>query len=230
MNTKGKILIVDDEPDIVEFIEAVLEKEGYQVTSAESADAALQSMESGKPDLIILDLKLPGVSGFDLCKILKSKDETSGIPLVILSGKYLRPEDKVQALDIGADDYITKPFYGGELLARIKAVLRRIDYKGEDVNILKSGTSLEVNIPEHTARISGKTIKLTPKEFDLLVMFLKKKNHVLKREFLLESIWGYEYLGTTRTVDVHVRRLREKLGTLSKKIQTVETIGYKFIE
>jgi DNA-binding response OmpR family regulator len=230
MDTKGKVLIVDDEPDIVEFIEAVLEKEGYQVVSAESADDALQNIESGKPDLIILDLKLPGVSGFDLCKILKSKDETSDIPLVILSGKYLRPEDKVQALDIGADDYITKPFYGGELLARIKAVLRRIDYKGEAVSILKSGTSLEVNIPEHTVRISGKTIKLTPKEFDLLVMFLKKKNHVLKREFLLESIWGYGYFGTTRTVDVHIRRLREKMGPLSKKIQTVEKIGYKFIE
>ena len=228
MSPKEKILIVDDEPDIVEFIVAVLEKEGYRIKTAESADVALQSIEKDKPDLVILDLKLPGVSGFDLCKILKSKKETSGIALVILSGKYVRPEDKVEALDIGADDYVTKPFYGGELLARVRAVLRRVDYKGEEKSILKSD-KIEVNIPEHTVKVSGDSVKLTPKEFDLLVMFLKKKNHVLKRQFLLETIWGYGYFGTTRTVDVHVRRLRGKLGSISKKIQTIESIGYKFI-
>lgn len=230
METKGTILVVDDEPDIVEYIVAVLEKEGYKINTAGSSDDALESIESEKPDLAILDLKLPGVSGYDLCRILKSKNETSDIPLIILSGKFIRPEDKIEALDIGADDYVTKPFSGGELLARMRAVLRRADYRGEEGNILKSGNSLEVNIGEHTVKHSGKLVRLTPKEFDLLVMFLKKKNHVLKREFLLESVWGYEYFGTSRTVDVHVRRLREKLGGASKKIETVETIGYKFVD
>ena len=230
MANREKILIVDDEPDIVEFIEAVLDKEDYEVSTAGSSDEALRGIEKSRPDLIILDLKLPGVSGFDLCRILKSKNETAGIPMIILSGKYIQPDDKVNALEIGADDYITKPFYGKELLARIKAVLRRVDQPAGDGNLLKAGKALEVNIAEHTVKVAGSEIRLTPKEFGLLVMFLRKKNQVLKREFLLESVWGYGYYGTTRTVDVHVRRLREKLEGIKKNIRTVESMGYKFVE
>ena len=223
-----KIFVVDDEPDIVELIKITLEKEDYAVEIAGSADETLHKIERSKPDLFIVDLKLPGVSGYDLCRILKSKEETSGIPIIILSGRYIRPEERAKGIELGADDYMTKPFYGGELIARIKSVLKRMDYKNENGEIINCD-GLIVNPDEHTTYIDQKEIKLTPKEFDLLVMLLKKRNKVLKREFLLETVWGYEYAGSTRTVDMHIARLREKLGEhFSKRLQTVGGMGYKW--
>ncbi|MEW6040867.1 MAG: response regulator transcription factor [Elusimicrobiota bacterium] len=225
------ILVVDDEEDIVELIKVTLEKEDYKVITSSSADAAMQEIEKSKPDLIILDLKLPGISGLELCKILKSRQDTQGIPIIMLTGKYVKPEERAGGIELGSDDYMTKPFYGGELTARVKAVLRRGEYKaGEDKIIKIEGEiPIEINLPERTVNCADKMLNLTPKEFDLLVFIVKRKNKVLSREIILESVWGFEYFGTTRTVDMHIARLRSKLGPAGKRIQTVETIGYKFV-
>jgi len=230
-----KILVIDDEPEIVKLVQQILESEGFGFDYAYSSDSAFQKIEKGKPDLIILDLKLPGVGGKELCQILKKREETSDIPIIMLSGKYLKPQDRTEGLEMGADDYITKPFYGNELVARVKAILRRLDYGKETEEALKtSNGEIIINITTHTAQTKEgnkyKDLLLTPKEFDLLFTLLKKKNRVLDRNYLMESVWGLGYFGTTRTVDVHIGNLRQKLGSYADKIETIEGIGYKFID
>lgn len=225
---KQKILVVDDEPDLVELVKDVLERNDYSVISAGNADLAIKKVRESKPDLIILDLNLPGIGGIEVCRILKRDKETSSIPIVMLTVKSAEI-DKIAGLEAGADDYITKPFSTGELVARVKAVLRRILYVGEQGEVLALG-DIRLDTTERTVYVKNKQISLTPKEFDLLYLLMKKKGKVLSRTFLMENIWGYEYLGGTRTVDVHVRHLREKLGEEAKRIETVEGVGYKFIE
>ncbi|MDI6641388.1 MAG: response regulator transcription factor [Elusimicrobiota bacterium] len=220
---------------IVELIKITLEKEGYKVHTAKSADEALQTIERNSPQLILLDLKLPGVFGQDLCRILKSKEEAQGIPIIMVTGRYVKPEERAAGIELGADDYIIKPFYSGELLARARAVLRRGEYKMGQKTLKVYGSSssgdLIVDLQEHTVKIGKRFIHLTPKEFDLLVVLVSKKNKLLTRDFLLESVWGMEYFGTPRTVDMHIAKLRHKLSLpFNKKIQTVETLGYKFVD
>ena len=225
---KQKILVVDDEPDLVELVKDVLERNDYSVISAGNADLAIKKVRQSKPDLIILDLNLPGIGGIEVCRILKRDKKTSSIPIIMLTVKSTET-DKIAGLEAGADDYMTKPFSTGELVARVKAVLRRILYVGEQKEVLVSG-DIRLDSTEHMVYVKNKPIDLTPKEFNLLYLLMKKKGKVLSRTFLMENIWGYEYLGGTRTVDVHVRHLREKLGKEAEKIETIEGVGYKFVD
>lgn len=225
---KQKILVVDDEPDLVELVKDVLERNDYSVISARNADLAIKKIRESKPDLIILDLNLPGIGGIEVCRILKEDRKTSSIPIIMLTVKSTET-DKIAGLEAGADDYMTKPFSTAELVARTRAVLRRILYAGEPGEVLVSG-DIRLDSTEHMVYVADEQIDLTPKEFNLLYLLMKKKGKVLSRTFLIENIWGYEYLGGTRTVDVHVRHLREKLGEEGKKVETVEGVGYKFVE
>ena len=225
---KQKILVVDDEPDLVELVKDVLERNDYLVISARNADLAIKKVRESKPDLIILDLNLPGIGGIEVCRILKRDKKTSAVPIIMLTVKSTET-DKIAGLEAGADDYMTKPFSTAELVARTRAVLRRILYVGEPGEVLVSG-DIRLDSTEHMVYVKDEQIDLTPKEFNLLYLLMKKKGKVLSRTFLIENIWGYEYLGGTRTVDVHVRHLREKLGEEGKKVETVEGVGYKFIE
>lgn len=236
--SKQLILIVDDEQDIQELTKLILVQEGFMVSSASTADQTIEMVSSQKPDLILLDLKLPGISGLEICRILKNDQKTSSIPVIMLTGKYIKPEERAHGLDMGADDYIIKPYSAKELTARIRAVLRRIDKEDEkEEELSTSDDSIVINIATHSVIVtesngsqSKKVLSLTPKEFGLLWTFFKKKNHVLDRNFLCETVWGYEYYGTTRTVDVHIAHLREKLGEYGKRIETVEALGYKFVD
>lgn len=235
---KQIILVVDDEHDILTMTDMILGQEGYEVVTAENADQAIQQVRNKRPDLILLDLKLPGIGGMEVCRILKEDEKTSQIPIIMLTGKYIKPEERAEGLDMGADDYIIKPFSVKELTARMRAVLRRMDHKSEPEEVIKTNDeSIIINLATHTVDIrlhpqenNRKILSLTPKEFDLLYTFVKKRNHVLNRNFLCEYVWGHEYFGTTRTVDVHIAHLREKLGYLGKKIETIEAIGYKFVD
>ncbi len=225
---KQRILVVDDEPDLVELVKDVLERNDFSVISARNADFAIKKVRESKPDLIILDLNLPGIGGIEVCRILKRDKKTSSIPIIMLTVKSTET-DKIAGLEAGADDYMTKPFSTGELVARTKAVLRRTLYAGEQGEVLVSG-DIRLDSTEHAVYVMDKRIDLTPKEFNLLYLLMKKKGKVLSRSFLIENIWGYEYVGGSRTVDVHVRHLREKLGEDGAKIETVEGVGYKFVE
>lgn len=224
---KNRILIVDDEPDILRVVKDVLESEHYDVQVAKNALETFRRLKDFVPDCIVLDLKLPGIDGLEICRTLKSDDKYRLIPILILSTKS-EETDKILGLELGADDYVTKPFSSGELVARIKAILRRRNIAQEDSPSMISSGDLEMDMTEHTVRIKGKHVDLSPKEFELLYMLMKKKGKALNRRFFIESIWGYEYFGTTRTVDVHVNGLREKLGKHGSKIKTIEGTGYKF--
>jgi len=236
--TGKTILVVDDEKEIVTLIKEFLKVEGYKVLVAGSADEAFSKIEKTKPDLIILDLKLPGLDGREVAKILKSKDDTAAIPIVMLTGKFIKPEERAAGFELGADDYMTKPFYGKELVLRVKAILSRIDYgKEADEKLLACDGNLIIDLSRHVVKIRVKpgadqwqAVVLTPKEFDILYLLVKKRNRVLNRDFILKSVWGYEYFGTTRTVDMHIANIRQKLANFGDKIETVGGVGYKFTE
>ncbi|MGB9840540.1 winged helix-turn-helix domain-containing protein [Thermovenabulum sp.] len=226
-----KILIVDDEPNILELLKFNLENNGFKVIKALNGEQALELIKLEKPDLILLDVMLPGIDGYELCKILRRKTDTSEIPIILITAKN-EEIDKILGLEIGADDYITKPFSVRELIARVKAVLRRVEKKEKGENTIRiSDICIEVDKFEVT--VDGRKIDLTPKEFQLLKLFAQNPGRVFSRDYLLEKIWGYDYLGDTRTVDVHIRHLRQKLGDEQdepKYIETVRGIGYKFKE
>jgi len=224
--SKKKIMVVDDEPDILRVVKDVLSSEGYAVVTAENASETFRKFKEGLPDLVILDLKLPGTGGLEICKSLKGDVKSSQIPIIILSTKS-DESDKVVGLELGADDYVTKPFSSGELVARVKAVLRRREFKQEQYDVITVG-ELILDLSKRTVTCKKNILELTPKEFELLYLLMKKQSKVLSRRFLIESIWGYEYFGTTRTVDVHIKSLREKLGKSAKHIVTIEGMGYKF--
>ncbi len=226
---KKKILLVDDEKTLVKTLTYNLEKDGYQVISAYDGEEALNKVESDNPDLIILDLMLPGVDGFEVCRrVRKSMD----LPIIMLTAKG-DDIDKILGLELGADDYLTKPFNPRELLARVKAILRRSEPQGSSLkNILKI-QDLQVDLYQHKVRVKGEEIDLTSKEFALLNLMASNPGRVYSREQLLEQIWGYNYYGDARTVDVHIRHLREKIESDPSNPRYVLTVwgtGYKFRE
>jgi two-component system, OmpR family, alkaline phosphatase synthesis response regulator PhoP len=223
-----QIFVVEDEKDLVELLTYNLEKDGYRVLSEMDGDNALKKIPEKMPDLVLLDLMLPKTDGLTVCKTLKSNPKTSHIPVVMLTAKG-EESDKIVGLELGADDYVTKPFSVKELLARVRAVLRRFSksQEGEPVQKFKE---LTLNRAKHEVVLKGQKLDLTAKEFELLDYFLTHAGRVLSRDVLLNNVWGYDYFGTTRTVDVHVRRLREKLGAYDKHIQTVKGYGYLFKE
>lgn len=227
---KDYILIVDDEEHILELLQFNLEKEGYFIKSAHSGKEALIQIKKKKPILIVLDLMMPEIDGLTVVKLLKREEKTSGIPIILLTAKS-EEFDKVLGLELGADDYMTKPFSMRELAARIKALLRRTSYTGEKVLGKEENSfayeNLFVDFENYTAYISQVKLALTLKEFELLRCLILNENKVLTRDYLLDKIWGYEYFGETRTVDVHIRHLRIKLKEYGDMIETVRGVGYR---
>lgn len=227
---KEKILVVDDEEHIVELIKFNLESAGYEVFTANNGIDAVDIAIGNRPKLILLDLMLPGMDGFDVCKELKRNRETKNISVIMLTAKS-EELDKILGLELGADDYITKPFSVREMLARVKAVLRRSTNSEEEENIVFQAGNLTVNFERHEVLIGDKKIELSLKEFELLQILIKNKGKILNREMLLDKIWGYEYIGETRTVDVHIRYLRKKIEEDDKNpkyIETIRGVGYRF--
>lgn len=224
----GKILVVDDEAHIRELVKFNLERAGYIVSEADNGLAAIQSAKV-KPDLIVLDLMLPGIDGLEVCRALKSERDTSGIPVIMLTARD-DEFDKVVGLELGADDYLTKPFSPRELVARVKAVLRRSQKAPLPEGEFIIG-NLRLNFSRYESFLGKEKLELTPKEYDLLKLLVTNTGKVFTREQLLEKVWGYEYFGDTRTVDVHIRHLRAKLEqdqTIADAVETVRGIGYRF--
>ena len=224
-----KVLIIDDEMHIVELLRFNLETSGYKtIYSYDGFDGFIKAKEE-KPDLILLDWMLPNISGIEVLKKIRQDADLKKIPVIMLTAKNME-DDKVEGLEIGADDYITKPFSIKELLARITSVMRRYGMNtGKESEELTAG-NLKLNLTKHEVKINDKKVDLTLKEFELLKLLLKNRGKVLSRNFLLDEIWGYEYYGETRTVDVHIRYLRKKLeeaGADEKYIETIRGVGYK---
>jgi two-component system alkaline phosphatase synthesis response regulator PhoP len=226
---KEKILIVDDEKDIIKMLEYNLKKEGFRTVSACDGEEALDLVKEEHPDIIILDLMLPGIDGLEVCKILKKELKTSLIPIIMLTAKS-QETDKIVGLELGADDYVTKPFSPRELIARIKAVLRRMKEKEKLPEILHIG-DLTIDFSKITASVKNKPVELTAKEFELLKTLIQVKGRVLSRDYLLENIWGFDKAMEieTRTVDVHIRTLRRKIKSEAQRIVTVKNYGYRFL-
>ena len=230
MVAKQKILIVDDDNNIAELISLYLTKECFDTKIVNDGEEALLAYKTYSPNLILLDLMLPGIDGYQVCREIRAKDN---IPIIMLSAKG-EVFDKVLGLELGADDYIMKPFDSKEMVARVKAVLRRYQPAKTEKPVtaalkMVSYTDLEVNLSNYSVVYMGETIDMPPKELELLYFLASSPNQVFTREQLLDNIWGYEYIGDTRTVDVHVKRLREKIKDHAGwGITTVWGIGYKF--
>lgn len=226
---KEKILIVEDEKDIVKMLDYNFKKEGFRIVSCNDGERALDLANREHPDLILLDLMLPGMDGLEVCKALKKQDKTASIPIIMLTSKA-QESDKIVGLELGADDYVTKPFSPRELIARIKAVLRRMKEKEKMPEVLKIG-DLAIDFSKILVSVKDKTVELTAKEFELLVTLIKAKGRVLSRDYLLDTIWGFDHAADiqTRTIDVHIRTLRKKLKNETKRIITVKNYGYRFL-
>lgn len=225
-----QILIVDDEESIRELLAYNLNKAGYRVLTAGDGTTALQMVEEGV-DLVLLDIMLPGMDGFEVCRHLKEHKSTAQIPVIMLTAKD-EEIDKVLGLELGADDYAVKPFSMRELLSRIKAVLRRSNVQIEKQDNQLTIGPLRMDFDAYTAFLQSEALSLTPKEYELLKLFLTNIGRAYSRDELLEKIWGYEYYGDTRTVDVHIRHLRAKLQNdpiIASSIETVRGIGYRFV-
>jgi two-component system OmpR family response regulator len=224
----ARILVVEDDLNLLATLKYNFLKEGYDVVTAVDGAGALETARREKPDLMVLDIMLPGLSGFEVCRILRK--ETS-VPILMLTAK-VEEVDKIVGLEIGADDYMTKPFSMRELLARVRAMLRRAEMARPEPELkhaLRIG-ELEIDIARHQASLKGETLELSPKEFDLLAFLAQNKGLVFSRERLLEKVWGYDYAGETRTVDVHIRWLRQKIESepaQPKLLVTVRGTGYK---
>jgi phosphate regulon transcriptional regulator PhoB len=222
---KAKILVVDDEPDVVQLIEYNLRAAGYDAIHALDGEEALNKARTSSPDLIILDLMLPEVEGFDVCKILRREPGTSAIPIVMLTAKASET-DRVLGLELGADDYVTKPFSPRELVLRVKRLLRNAAPQEDSSERLQIG-ELSIDVPRHQATVEGRPVDLTATEFRLLTVLVKRRGRVQSREQLLRDVWEYDTRVDTRTVDTHMRRLREKLGSAAKYLDTVRGVGYR---
>lgn len=224
----AEILVIDDEKDIVEAIEYSLTKEGFRIAKAYDGHNGLRLAREKMPDLVLLDLMLPGISGIEVCKSLKKDPKTANLPVIILTAKG-EEIDKIVGLELGADDYVTKPFSMRELVARVKSILKRYGVKSLPVKPAVKFADLQIDSEKHEVLANGKPVELTAKEFSLLKFLAENKDKVFSRERLLDAIWGIEVAIETRTVDVHMRRLREKLGKAGKHLKTLRGVGYKFI-
>jgi two-component system, OmpR family, alkaline phosphatase synthesis response regulator PhoP len=223
-----KILIVDDEEHIRELLKYNLDKSGYRCIMAENGLDALKIVKDQRPRLVLLDLMLPKMDGYEVCKAIRKDNEISSTPVIILSAKD-EEFDKILGLELGADDYITKPFSVREVLARVKAILRRTSL--EPIQRSYTFGNLTIDFEKHVVSKSDVKVELTLKEFELVEILIKNKGRVMTRDLLLDKIWGYEFVGETRTVDVHIRHLRQKIEDDDKNpkfIETIRGIGYRF--
>ena len=224
----SRVLVIEDEPDIRKTIDYNLSKESFKVVQASSIEEGEKALAANKIDVIILDLMLPDGSGLTLCRDIKSEPKTKNIPVIILTAKT-EEVDRVVGFELGADDYVTKPFSVRELILRVKAILKRgVSTEENTDNIEHSFGELTINYDEHQAYILDQEISLTALEFKLLKHLINRKGRVQTRDQLLEDVWGYSSNVTTRTVDTHIKRLREKLGSVGDHIQTIRGVGYRF--
>ena len=221
-----KVFIVEDEPDLRDTLKYNLENEGFSVEAFSNGEDFLSLVDKNKPNLVILDLMLPGLSGLDVCRKLRSNDNYDGIGIVMLTAKS-EEIDRIVGFELGADDYVTKPFSVRELILRVKVLLKKRTDDGANEQILEFGPIL-MNLDAHEVSIDGKIVNLTALEFKLLKHLLKRKGRVQTRDQLLGDVWGYSSEVTTRTVDTHIKRLREKLGEPGDLIQTIRGVGYRF--
>ncbi len=224
----GRILVVEDEPDILELVSYNLKQAGYEVLEAEDGETGLKLAEEKAPIIIVLDLMLPGLDGLEVCRLFKKKATTQNVPVLMLTARA-EEVDRIVGLELGADDYMVKPFSPRELVLRIKAILRRSEDRshGEAQGIIRAG-SLYIEPHDYRATLNGQSLELTTTEFKLLLTLAQRRGRVQSREELLNVVWGYEYQGYSRTVDTHIRRLREKLGPASGLVKTVRGVGYRF--
>jgi DNA-binding response OmpR family regulator len=222
----SQILVVEDDPDIAGLIEHVLRKADYSVHRVTSGAAVLPYLQSQPADLVILDLMLPDMDGLAVCRALRSRSQTAAIPIIMLTARA-EEADRIAGLELGADDYVTKPFSPRELVARVGALLRRAGHSAADAgDVLRYG-DIRIDGGRHAVTDEGREVRLTAKEFLLLQYLIRHRGRVLSRDLLLTDVWGYQYTGGTRTVDVHIRRLREKLPALGDAIQTIKQFGYR---
>ncbi|HEY8391595.1 MAG TPA: response regulator transcription factor [Capillibacterium sp.] len=232
--SKERILIIEDEPNIIELVAYNLEKEGWLVSKAQTGEEGWEKIQAEHPDIILLDLMLPGIDGMEICRRTRQNKLTRDIPIIILTAKA-EEADRVLGLESGADDYVTKPFSPRELIARIRAVLRRADKnfsEAEEKEMMILGP-IKMDLRQHKVLVNDQEIELTPKEFDLLHLLMSHPGRAFSREYLLENLWGYEFFGDTRTVDVHVRRLRQKIEENPAQpywLETVRGVGYRIRE
>lgn len=225
---KVLILVVEDEPDISSLISYNLERAGLEAARAQDGRTALSLIQKRQPDLILLDLMLPDADGTDICKSLKSNEKTRHIPVIMVTARG-EEIDRVVGFELGADDYIVKPFSPRELVLRVKAVLQRTSPR-EPLSKILDAAGIKVDLERHLVTVDGIPVSLTVTEFNLLHTLLKNRGRVLTREILLDQVWGYHFDGYDRTVDTHIKRLRQKLGTAGEVIETVRGIGYRFKE
>jgi two-component system alkaline phosphatase synthesis response regulator PhoP len=225
MTAVARILVVEDSQDIADLIAHYLQGAGYTTTMAADGSEGLKLARAATPDAIILDLMLPGMDGLHICQALRGEPATAAIPIIMLTARG-EESDRVRGLEFGADDYVTKPFSPKELVARVGALLRRIQRPVAVGKVLTYGP-LTIDIDKHVVRVQGEELRLTAKEFMLLRYLIEHRGRVLSRDLLLTDVWSYQYTGGTRTVDVHIRRLREKVPFLGNAISTIKQFGYK---
>ncbi len=223
------ILIVEDDKDIADLLAHSLQKAGYATDIAATGTAVLPRVKATPPDLILLDLMLPGMDGLLVCQALRGDPATAAIPIIMLTARGDEAE-RIAGLELGADDYVTKPFSPRELTARVGALLRRVQRAAPPPGTVLSYGPLTIDVERHIVRVDGEDVRLTAKEFLLLQYLVEHRGRVLSRDLLLSDVWGYQYTGGTRTVDVHVRRLREKLPFLTDAIVTIKQFGYRLEE
>ena len=224
----ARILVAEDDPDIANLLAHYLQRAGFEADVVGSGRDVLPRVKKAPPDVLLLDLMLPGLDGLEVCRALRSDPQTTAIPIIMVTAKA-EESDRIVGLELGADDYITKPFSPNEVIARIRALLRRAHRSGPVDGRLTYGP-LTVDVDRHVVRVRGEEVRLTAKEFLLLHYLLQHRGRVLSRDLLLSDVWGYSYTGGTRTVDVHVRRLREKVPFLTNAIVTIKQFGYKLLE
>ncbi len=224
----GRILVAEDDPDIASLLSLYLQKAGYETSVVSSGRDVLPHVRKDPPALLLLDVMLPGLDGLEVCRMLRADVNTAAVPIIMLTAKA-EESDRIVGLELGADDYITKPFSPNEVVARIRALLRRAHRAGSSENRLTYG-ALAVDLDRHVVNVDGHEVRLTAKEFLLLQYLMQHRGRVLSRDLLLSDVWGYSYTGGTRTVDVHVRRLREKVPLLADAVVTVKQFGYKLVD
>jgi two-component system, OmpR family, response regulator RegX3 len=225
-----RILIVEDEESLADSVRYNLEREGYSVATARDGRSAIEIFRSSQPALVILDLMLPELSGLDVCRAIRAESE---VPIIMVTAKDSEA-DKVTGLELGADDYVTKPFSVRELISRVRANLRRSAVRAPvSVDDTVAGGTVEMDVARHEVRVQGEVVAFPPKEFELLETFLRRKGRLLTRDFLIQEVWGHDYYGDTKTLDVHVKRLRRKIEREPQRpahLLTVRGLGYKFVD
>jgi DNA-binding response OmpR family regulator len=224
----ARILVAEDDPDIASLLAHYLVRAGYEADVVQSGRDVLPRIKKAPPDLLLLDIMLPGIDGLAVCRAVRGDQQAATIPIIMVTAKG-EESDRIVGLDLGADDYITKPFSPNEVVARVRALLRRAQRTGPPDGRLSYGP-LMVDVDRHIVRVDGADVRLTAKEFMLLQYLMQHRGRVLSRDLLLSDVWGYSYTGGTRTVDVHVRRLREKVPFLTNALVTIKQFGYKLVE